>query len=86
VWQEDFDYAVGQELLLREDGILHKAEEKYVRHYIIMQVHINSTIRIQQGTKSGRIRFRRTICLSLSKQLSIISCSNISVYTKVNVL
>ena len=31
----DFDYTLGQKNLIKKDGILHKAEEKYVGHYNI---------------------------------------------------
>ena len=55
----DFDYAVGQKVLLKKDGILRKAEDKYVGPYNITQVHTNGTIRVQRGTMSERINIRR---------------------------
>ena len=55
----DFDYAVGQKVLLKKDGILRKAEDKYVGPYNVTQVHTNGTIRIQRGTMSERINIRR---------------------------
>ena len=55
----DFDYAVGQKVLLRKDGILRKAEDKNDGPYIITQVHTNGTVRIQRGTISERINIRR---------------------------
>jgi hypothetical protein len=55
----DFDYAVGQKVLLRKDGILRKAEVKYLGPFTITQVHTNGTIRIQRGTMSERINIRR---------------------------
>ena len=56
----DFDYRVGQKVLLRKDGIIHKAELKYNGPYIITEVHTNGTIRIQQrGTVSERLNIRR---------------------------
>ena len=55
----DFDYAVGQKVLLKKDGILCKAEDKYVGPYNVTQVHTNGTIRIQRGTMSERINIRR---------------------------
>ena len=55
----DFDYAVGQKVLLKKDGILRKAEVKYQDPFTITQVHTNGTIRIQRGTMSERINIRR---------------------------
>ena len=45
-----FDYEVGQKVLLRKDGILRKAEDKYEGPYIITQVFCNGTVRIQRGS------------------------------------
>ena len=55
----DFDYVVGQKVLLIKDGIRRKAKVKYLDPFTIMQVHMNRTIRIQQGTMSERINIRR---------------------------
>ena len=55
----DFDYAVGQKVLLKKDGILRKAEVKYQGPFKITQVHTNGTIRIQRGTMSERVNIRR---------------------------
>jgi hypothetical protein len=55
----DFDYAVGQQVLVRKDGILRKAESRYLGPYVITQVHTNGTVRIQRGTISERINIRR---------------------------
>ena len=55
----DFDYVVEQKVLLKKDGILHKAEDKYVGPHNITQVHTNGTIRIQHGTMSERVIIRR---------------------------
>ncbi len=55
----DFDYAVGQKVLLKKDGILRKAEDKNDGPYIITQVHTNGTVRIQRGTISERLNIRR---------------------------
>ena len=57
----DFDYAVGQKVLLRKDGILRKAEDKNDGPYIITQVHTNGTVRIQRGTISERLKIRRLL-------------------------
>ena len=55
----DFDYAVGQRIIVRKDGILRKAEDRYSGPYVITQVHTNGTVRIQRGTMSERINIRR---------------------------
>ena len=49
----DWDYKVGDKVLLRKDGILRKSESKYHRDpWTISTVHTNGTIRVQRGTKS----------------------------------
>ena len=55
----DFDYAVGQKVLILKDGILRKTEDKNVGPYDITQVHTNGTVRIQRSTVSERINIRR---------------------------
>ena len=55
----DFDYAVGQKVLLKKDGILRKAEDKNEGPYNVTQVHTNGTIRIQCRTISEQINIRR---------------------------
>jgi hypothetical protein len=56
----DYDYKVGDKVLIRKDGILHKAESIWKKEpWTIMTVHTNGTIRIQCGTKSERINIRR---------------------------
>ena len=55
----DFDYTVGQKVLLRQDGINRKAAEKFTGPYEITQVHTNGTVRIQRGTVSERLNIRR---------------------------
>jgi len=54
-----FDYAVGQEVLLRKDGIIRKLEDKYDGPYTITDVHTNGTVRIQRGTVNERVNIRR---------------------------
>ena len=52
----DCDYTVGDNVLLRKDGILHKTESKYDSDpWTITSVHMNGTIRVQHGTKSERL-------------------------------
>ena len=55
----DFDYAVGQEVLLKKDGIIRKLEDKYDGPYTITDVHTNGTVRIQRGTVNERVNIRR---------------------------
>ncbi len=56
----DYDYKVGEKVLICKDGILRKSESKWIKEpWTIMTVHTNGTIRIQCGTKSERIDIRR---------------------------
>jgi hypothetical protein len=56
----DYDYKVGDKVLLTLEGILHKAESPYSKEpWTITTVHMNGTIRIQHGTKSERLNIRR---------------------------
>ena len=57
---KDWDYQVGDKVLLWKDGILHKSESQYEHdHWTITSVHINGTIRVPCGTKSERLNIRR---------------------------
>ena len=55
----EYDYAVGQQVMVRKDGTLRKAEKRYLGPYVITQVHTNGTVRIQRGTMSERLNIRR---------------------------
>ena len=56
----DWDYKVGEKVLIRKDGILRKGETKYHKDaWTITEVHTNGTIRIQCGNKSERLNIRR---------------------------
>ncbi len=56
----DYDYKVGDKILILKDGILRKAESIWKKEpWTITTVHMNGTIRIQCRTKSERINFRR---------------------------
>jgi hypothetical protein len=58
--QIDYDYQVGQKVLVRNDGILRKAESRYLREpWLITSVHMNGTIRTQFGNKSEWMNIRR---------------------------
>ena len=56
----DYDYKVGDKILIQKDGILCKAESIWKKEpWTITTVHTNGTIRIQCGTKLERINIRR---------------------------
>ncbi len=58
----DYDYKVGDKILLEREGIHQKAESKYVKEpWTITTVHTNGTIRIQCGTITERLNIRRVI-------------------------
>jgi hypothetical protein len=58
--QVDYDYKVGDKVLLTEEGILRKAESPYSKEpWTITTVHTNGAIRIQFGTKSERLNIQR---------------------------
>ena len=67
--RHDWDYKVGDQVLLRKDGILRKSESRYESDpWTITSVHTNGTIRIQRGTKSERLNIRRvTPFLTITK-------------------
>ena len=56
----DYDYVVGQKVMLANDGkILRKAEDRYLGPFTVTQIHTNGTIRIQRGSMSERLNIRR---------------------------
>jgi hypothetical protein len=56
----DYDYKVGDEVLLMNEGILRKAESAYGKEpWTITTVHMNGTIRIQCLTKMERLSIQR---------------------------
>jgi hypothetical protein len=56
----DYDYKVGDKILIQKDGILRKAESIWKKEsWTITTFHTNGTIRIQCGTKSERINIWR---------------------------
>jgi hypothetical protein len=66
----DYDYKVGDKVLIRKDGILCKAESRWIKEpWTIMTVHTNGTIRIQCRTKSERINIQRVT--PFSKEIPI---------------
>ncbi len=55
-----WDHKVGDQVLLRKDGILHKGVSRYESDtWTITSVHTNGTIRVQRRTKSERLNIRR---------------------------
>ncbi len=58
--QVDYDYKVGNKVLLTEEGILHKAESPYSKKpWTITTIHTNGNIRIQCRTKLESLNTRR---------------------------
>jgi hypothetical protein len=56
----DYDYKVGDKVLVINESILHKAESTYGREqWTITTVHANGIIRIQCGTKTEGLSIRR---------------------------
>ncbi len=52
----DYDYKVGDKVLVINEGILCKAESAYGKEpWTITTVHMDGTIRIQCGTKTERL-------------------------------
>ncbi len=58
----NYDYKVGDKVLLTQEGILRKAESPYSKEpWTITTVHTNGTIRIRCGTQSERLNIWRVI-------------------------
>jgi hypothetical protein len=56
----DYDYKIGDKVLVINKGILRNAESAYGKEpWTITTVHTNGTIRIQCGTKTKRLSIRR---------------------------
>jgi hypothetical protein len=56
----DYDYKVGQKVLLRKEGILCNAESRWHNQpWLITSVHTNGTIMVQCGNKIDRMNIRR---------------------------
>jgi hypothetical protein len=52
----DYDYKVGDKVLVINEGILRKADSAYGKEpWTITTVHTNGTIRIQRGTKMKQL-------------------------------
>ena len=56
----DYDYKVGQKVLLREDGILRNTESRWHKKpWLITTVHTDGTIKVQRGNKEERMNIPR---------------------------
>ncbi len=56
----DYDYKVGQKVLVRKEGILRKSESiLHRKSWLITTVHTNGTIMVERGNKLERINIRR---------------------------
>jgi hypothetical protein len=56
----DYDYKVGQKVLVWKEGILRKSESIWHRKpWLITSVHTNGTIMVQHGNKLERMNIRR---------------------------
>ncbi len=56
----DYDYKVGQKILVRNEGRLCKAESRWQKDpWTITTVHTNGTITIERGNKEERLNIRR---------------------------
>ncbi len=56
----DYDYKVGQKVLLRKEGILRNAESRWHKKpWLFTSVHMNGTITFQCGNKIDRMNIQR---------------------------
>ncbi len=56
----DYDYKVGQKVLLRKEGILRNAESRWHKNpWLFTLVHTNVTFMVQCGNKIERMNIRR---------------------------
>ena len=80
----DYDYKVGDKILIRKDGILCKTESRYDSEpWTITSVHTNGTIRVERRSKSERINIRRVILYfdtEENKNLSYMSPLTLNTY------
>ncbi len=56
----DYDYKVGQKVLLRKEGVLRNAESRWHKNpWLITSVHMNGKIMVQRRNKIERMNIRR---------------------------
>ena len=89
-WRIDFDYKIGDRVLIAKNGILHKSESKFGKApWTITTIHTNGTIRVQHGTQSEHINIQRVtfyteeFCmyeivpkLTIANKYNVFSCSH----------
>jgi len=54
-----YDYAVGNQIYIKQEGIARKLDDFKEGPYQITQVFTNGTVRIQRGAVNERIHIRR---------------------------
>jgi hypothetical protein len=65
--QIDYNYKVGDKVLVINESILRKAESAYGKEpWIITTVHTNGAIRIQRGTKTKQLSIQRVEPLQIT--------------------
>ena len=56
----DYDYKVGDKILVRKDGILRKTESRWINEpWTIVSVHTNGTIRVTRGNKLKDLTYNK---------------------------
>ena len=55
----DYDYRVGDKVLLYKDGMLRKTQSPMEGPYEIIEVYTNGTVKIQRGIVQERLNIRR---------------------------
>jgi hypothetical protein len=56
----EYDYKVGQKVMLRKEGILCNTESRWHKKpWLITSVHMNGAITVQCGNKIDRLNIRR---------------------------
>jgi hypothetical protein len=56
----DYNYKVGQKVLLRKEGILLNAESRWHKKpWLVTSIHTNGTIMVQHENKIDRLNIRR---------------------------
>jgi hypothetical protein len=56
----DYDYKVGQKVLLRKEGILRKSESRWhIKPWLITSIHTHGTITVQRENNIERMNIRR---------------------------
>ena len=64
--RSNYDYVIGDKVLIHKDGNLRKAETWYDGPYTVTQVHMDGTIRVQHITCTEQLNIRRVTPYHLS--------------------